>query len=77
VWSGVVVMACVLASLFAGGAQAQSALPDPSRTPGAVNPAVTQGTIGETICVRGWTRIVRPPAEYTEELKRRQIRAFG
>src|SRR5712692_9572100 len=75
--SGVVAAILVVASLFAGGAHAQNALPDPSRTLAAVNPAVTQGTIGETICVQGWTRIVRPPAEYTEELKRRQIRVFG
>ena len=52
-------------------------LPDPSLTPGALNPAVTEATIATTICVRGWTRSVRPPAEYTEELKRRQIREYG
>ena len=52
-------------------------LPDPAMTPGAVNPAVTQKTIGETICVRGWTRTVRPPEDYTYDLKRRQIRAYG
>jgi hypothetical protein len=32
------------------------ALPDPARTPGAVNPEVTQVNIGTTICVRGRTR---------------------
>jgi hypothetical protein len=52
-------------------------LPDPSLTPGALNLAVTEATIATTICVRGWTRSVRPPAEYTEELKRRQIREYG
>jgi hypothetical protein len=52
-------------------------LPDPGLTPGAVNPAVTEATIDTTICVRGWTRTVRPPAGYTEELKRRQIREYG
>jgi len=36
-----------------------------------------QRTIGETICTRGWTRMVRPPVQYTEELKRQQIRTFG
>ncbi|HJU20471.1 MAG TPA: hypothetical protein VJ770_28800 [Stellaceae bacterium] len=64
-------------ALAAGPALAQSALPDPARTPGAVNPAVTQATIDETICIRGWTRTVRPPERYTEELKRRQIREYG
>jgi hypothetical protein len=75
--SGAVVTVSVLVSLLPRGALAQSALPDASRTPGAVNPAVTQGTIAETICVRGWTRTVRSAVAYTEELKRRQIRAFG
>jgi hypothetical protein len=32
-------------ALAAGPALAQSALPNPSLTPGAVNPAVTQATI--------------------------------
>jgi hypothetical protein len=70
-------VAFVVASLFVGSVDAQSALPDPSRTPGAVNSAVGQATIGETICVPGWTRSVRPPVSYTEDLKRRQIREFG
>jgi hypothetical protein len=52
-------------------------LPDPARTPGAINPAVTQETIGSTICVRGWTRTIRPPGQYTSALKRQQIRDFG
>jgi len=39
----------------------------------ALNPAVTQGTVAQTICVRGWTATIRPPASYTERLKRQQI----
>ena len=50
---------------------------DWARTPGALNPAVTQATIGETICVRGWTRTIRPPTSYTNELKARQLREYG
>ncbi len=50
---------------------------DPVRTPGVLNPDVTQATIGVTICVRGWTRTVRPPVEYTNALKARQMRAYG
>ena len=42
---------------------------DPVRTPGVLNPNVTQATIGSTICVPGWTRTVRPPVEYTNALK--------
>jgi hypothetical protein len=49
---------------------------DPVRTPGVLNPDVTQATIGTTICVQGWTRAVRPPTEYTNALKLRQMRAY-
>jgi len=48
-----------------------------ARTPGVVNPAVTQATIGATICVRGWTRTVRPSTDYTNDLKVRQMREYG
>jgi len=63
----------VCAVLAAGAAHAQSPLPDPVQTPGALNPAVTQGTIDSTICVKGWTKSIRPPQEFTSSLKRRQI----
>lgn len=53
------------------------ALPNPRLTPGAINPAVTQADIHSTICVRGYTRTIRPPERYTERLKRRQIREYG
>jgi hypothetical protein len=46
-------------------------------TPGVLNPAVTQGTIAATICRSGWTRTVRPPVSYTNDLKRRQLREYG
>jgi hypothetical protein len=50
---------------------------DPLRTPGVLNPDVTQATIGSTICVQGWTRSIRPPTEYTNALKLRQMGAYG
>lgn len=59
------------------GAGALNDLPDPRLTPGATNPAVTEATIGSTICRRGWTRTVRPPVSYTEPLKRRLMNAYG
>jgi len=59
------------------GAPAGAVVADPVRTPGVLNPDVTQATIGSTICVRGWTRTVRPPVEYTNALKARQMRAYG
>jgi hypothetical protein len=50
---------------------------DLGRTPGVLNPDVTQATIGSTICVRGWTRTIRPPTDYTNELKLKQMREYG
>lgn len=55
----------------------EEARPNSRLTPGAVNSAVTQANIRETICRRGFTKAIRPPREYTERLKRRQIRAYG
>jgi hypothetical protein len=52
---------------------AGAVLPDPHRTPGAINPAVTQATISTTICVTGWTTTIRPPSGYTTALKERQL----
>jgi hypothetical protein len=53
-----------------------SIVADPVRTPGVLNGAVTPATIRSTICRRGWTRTVRPPVDYTNALKRRQMRAY-
>jgi hypothetical protein len=47
------------------------------RTPGVLNPDVTQATIRWTICKKGWTRTIRPPVEYTNALKRKQLREYG
>jgi hypothetical protein len=60
-----------------GAAGAGALLASPTLTPGALNPGVTQSTIRTTICVRGWTRTVRPPSSYTSALKREQLRRFG
>lgn len=48
-------------------------LPDHARTPGATNPAVTQATIGTTICRSGFTRSIRPPVSVTTSLKTAQL----
>lgn len=58
-------------------AAAPFGFPNARWAPGAVNPAVIQADIGETICVRGYTRSIRPPVSYTEPLKRRQLREYG
>jgi hypothetical protein len=52
-------------------------LPDPKRTPGSINPAVTQANIDETICTAGWANSVRPPSAYTSALKLAQIIEYG
>ena len=54
----------------------EEARPNPRLTPGTTNPAVTQANIRETICVRGYTKRIRPPRNYTERLKRRQVREY-
>ena len=51
-------------------------LPDHKRTPGATNPDVTQENIHQTICVSGWTRTIRPPASYTNKLKKQQLAEY-
>lgn len=55
------------------GATTPSGLPNASRTPGALNPAVSQATIHSTICVPGYTRTIRPPEQYTYDLKVQQL----
>lgn len=50
--------------------------PDPRCTPGAVNPEVTQATIGSTICRSGWSSKVRPPEWVTEAEKHASMAAY-
>lgn len=42
-----------------------------------LNPAVTQETINQTICVHGWTKTVRPPVSYTGSVKRQMMAEIG
>jgi hypothetical protein len=52
--------------------------PDPTRTPGAADPDITQENIHQTICNPRWsTKSIRPPESYTHELKVEQIREYG
>jgi hypothetical protein len=50
---------------------------DAKPTHGAVDPAVTQGNIHQTICVKGYTAKVRPPLSYTAPIKRSEWMAAG
>jgi hypothetical protein len=54
-----------------------SDLPIRSITPGAIDPRITQENIHSTVCIKGYTKTVRPPASYTNKLKKRQIRQYG
>lgn len=52
--------------------------PDPERTPGAVNPEITQENIRDTICNPRWsTKSIRPEESYTHRLKVEQISEYG
>ena len=52
-------------------------LPDPTCTPGAISPAVTQANIGDTICrTGGYTSTVRPPASITNKEKSANAKAY-
>ncbi len=56
------VLAAVLLAGCASTPNAPAAQPTGTTAypPGAMNPAVTQTTIGQTICVPGWTASIRP-----------------
>lgn len=62
---------------YAVVAPIERARPNPRLTPGATDARVTQANIHETICVRGYTKTVRPPQRFTHDLKARQIRQYG
>lgn len=43
----------------------------------ALNPAVTQATIAETICMTGWTRTIRPYVSEMKMIKAELLAAIG
>ncbi len=51
-------------------------LPNGTCTPGAIDPAVTQANLRETICKPGYTKTVRPPVNQTNAAKRGQYQAY-
>jgi hypothetical protein len=69
------VLVAAVVVLFAHGHhhRADAILADPTRTPGVLNPEVTQADIRSTICRRGWTETIRPPVSYTNALKVKQM----
>jgi hypothetical protein len=71
------VLAIVLTHVGGGRGQRSSVVADPVRTPGVLNPDVTQANIRSTVCRHGWTATVRPPVDYTNTLKTEQMKAYG
>jgi hypothetical protein len=63
-WAAAISIAVILA-VGSSAAFAASA-PDPSLTPGASDPRVTEATIGQTICARGYTSTVRNVSTQTK-----------
>ena len=74
---GVTLAVLALLLVVRGQRAAPAVVADPVRTPGVLNEEVTQATIGSTICVHGWTRTIRPPTDYTNTLKAKQLREYG
>ena len=60
-------------TMHAGAISETSMSPNLHKTPGAINPAVTQSNIHQTICVTGYTATIRPPSSYTTQLKIQQL----
>jgi hypothetical protein len=56
---------------------ARFSLPDARCTPGAIDPAVTQGNLRATICRPGYSRSVRPSEWITEREKVASLNAYG
>ena len=78
----VLIAVCLVAAavVFFGRGHAHptnAILADPVRTPGVVNPNVTQANIRSTICKTGWTSTIRPPVSYTDALKVKQMKQYG
>jgi hypothetical protein len=49
----------------------------PTHTLGARYYKVKQATISSTVCVKGWTKTIRPPVSYTSSLKKQQLAEWG
>lgn len=73
-----VVMVLLAATGLMGSAATYAGdLPNPAMTPGVLNPDIRQDNIATTVCVKGFTKTIRPPAYYTNKLKKTQIREYG
>lgn len=64
----------VVTLIYSQVAQADSGLLDRVLTPGAINPNVTQSNLKQTVCVAGYSAIIRPSTNYTNKLKLKQLK---
>jgi hypothetical protein len=71
-----VVIAAVLVLFTHRHSRTNAILASPTRTPGVLNPDVTQANIRSTVCRHGWTDTIRPPVSYTNALKAKQMRQY-
>jgi hypothetical protein len=72
-----IIVAATALPRCSGGARRAVVRASWTLTPGVLNPAVTQATAASTVCRHGWTRTVRPPVSYTNDLKRKGLRQYG
>jgi hypothetical protein len=63
-------------SILIAGTAIGGDLPNSSLTPGTIDHSVTQENIQRTVCVKGYTKTIRPPAYYTNKLKKQQMREY-
>jgi hypothetical protein len=52
-------------------------LPNPGRTPGAINEAMSERDYHRLCHEKGWTKLYRPPTGFTNSLKRLQMKQYG
>lgn len=52
-------------------------LPDPRCTPGAIDPAVTQVNLTDTICKSGFREKAYPPVAVDDQMKKDSARSYG
>ena len=74
--SAFAVLIAVVSAGATAGDPAVDGLPNRTLTPGAVDLAITPQNLHSTVCVGGYTKTVRPPAQYTNQLKRKQIALY-
>jgi hypothetical protein len=63
---GIVAVAIAVAVLAGSASSFAVSAPDPTQTPGATDPRVTQDTLATTICTRGYTTTVRNVSTQTK-----------